>query len=107
MIEEIAAKELNSLLESGSDVQLIDVRQPEEYAFAHIPGARLVPLGDVVREAGSIDPERETVVYCRSGVRSAGAIAALQRSGFPGRIRNLKGGILAWSDDVDPSVPKY
>ncbi len=106
-MEEITATELKQRIDSGDDLQIIDVREPLEYDIARIPGAKLIPLGEVLGRQGEIDPGRETVVHCKGGVRSARAIEALQRAGFRGRLVNLKGGIAAWSSDVDPSVPKY
>ncbi|MBV6497757.1 MAG: rhodanese-like domain-containing protein [Acidobacteria bacterium ACB1] len=103
----ITAKELSEKLRAGDDIQLIDVREPDEYAFAKIEGAKLIPLGQVVSRMNEIEPGRETVVHCKGGVRSAKAIEALQRAGFDGELINLTGGITAWSNDVDPSVPKY
>ena len=72
-----------------------------------MPGTKLIPLGQVVNRMSEIDSSRETVVHCKGGVRSAKAIEALKNAGFAGRMINLKGGITAWSNDVDPSVPKY
>ena len=106
-MEEITATELKRRLDRGDDLQVIDVREPNEYEIARIPGARLIPLGQVTQRMGEIDEGRETVVHCKGGVRSARAIEALTRSGFKGKLLNLKGGIGAWSDEVDPSVPKY
>ncbi len=106
-LEEITATEFKQRLDHGDDVQLIDVREPGEYEIARIPGAKLIPLGEVVNRSNEIDAERETVVHCKGGVRSAKAIEALTRAGFAGRLINLKGGILAWSNEVDPSIPKY
>ena len=106
-MEEITATELKQRIDSGDDLQIIDVREPNEYQTASIPGTTLIPLGEVVGRRGEIDESRETVVHCKGGVRSAKAIEALQRAGFQGRLLNLKGGITAWSNDVDPSVPKY
>ena len=106
-MQEITATELNQLIESGSDVQLIDVRQPSEHSFARIPGAKLIPLGEVINRMDEIDPTRDTVVHCKMGGRSAQAIQALERAGFKGKLRNLRGGITAWSNEVDPKVPKY
>ena len=106
-MEEITATELKERIDRGDDLQIIDVREPNEYDIAHIPGAKLIPLGQVTERAGEIDEGRETVVHCKGGVRSARAIEALTRSGFKGKLVNLKGGIAAWSNDVDPSVPKY
>ena len=106
-MQEITATELKRRMDAGEDIQLIDVRQPDEHEFAKIKGAKLIPLGDVVRKMDEIDPTRETVVHCKMGGRSAKAIEALQRAGFKGNLTNLKGGITAWSDEVDRSVPKY
>ncbi len=104
---EITATELRQRMDNGDDIQLIDVREPDEVAIATIPGAVHIPLGQVIARASEIDPTRETVVHCKMGGRSAKAIEALRRSGFAGNLINLKGGITAWSNEVDPSVPKY
>jgi molybdopterin/thiamine biosynthesis adenylyltransferase/rhodanese-related sulfurtransferase/molybdopterin converting factor small subunit len=106
-MEEITATELKQRLDKGDDLQIIDVREPHEYEIGKIPNSQLIPLGQVLNRMNEIDPERETVVHCKMGGRSAKAIDALQRSGFTGRLVNLKGGITAWSNEVDPSVPKY
>jgi sulfur-carrier protein adenylyltransferase/sulfurtransferase len=106
-IEEITATELKELLDSGEDFQLIDVREPFEYEIARIPGAKLIPLGEVVNRICEIEKGKKTVVQCKGGVRSAKAIGYLKDAGFEGRLINLKGGIAAWSDTVDPSVAKY
>ncbi|MBX3293842.1 MAG: hypothetical protein KF881_13220 [Acidobacteria bacterium] len=106
-MEQITAIELKQRLDAGDDIQLIDVRQPDEYEFAKIPGARLIPLGEVLQRVSEIDPNRETVVHCKMGGRSAKAIEALQQAGFTGKLINMAGGITAWSNDVDPNVPKY
>ncbi|HEY0322207.1 MAG TPA: rhodanese-like domain-containing protein [Pyrinomonadaceae bacterium] len=104
---EITATELKERLDRGDDLQIIDVREPNEYEVARIPDSKLIPLKDVLNRMGEIDPERETVVHCKMGGRSARAIDALRRAGFQGKLLNLKGGITAWSNEVDPSVPKY
>jgi Rhodanese-related sulfurtransferase len=106
-MQEITATELKRRLDAGDAIQLIDVRQPDEYAFARIPGAKLIPLGEIISRMDEIDGSRETVISCKMGGRSARAIDALQRSGFKGELKNLRGGITAWSNEVDPSVPKY
>ena len=106
-MEEITATELKQRLDRGDDLQIIDVREQKEYDVARLEGSKLIPLGQVVNQMGEIDESRETVVHCKGGVRSARAIEALTRSGFKGKLVNLKGGIAAWSNDVDPSVPKY
>ncbi len=106
-MEEITATELKQRLDQGDDIQIIDVREPHEYEIGQIPNSKLIPLGQVLNRMNEIDPGRETVMHCKMGGRSAKAIEALQRSGFPGHLVNLKGGITAWSNEVDPSVPKY
>jgi adenylyltransferase/sulfurtransferase len=106
-LDEITATELQQRLNKSRDLQIIDVREPFEYDIARIPAAKLIPLGQVVARMNEIDPSRETVMHCKGGVRSAKAISALKQAGFQGRLINLKGGITAWSDEVDPTVPKY
>ncbi len=107
MVEEITAKELKQKMDAGDDFQLIDVRQPDEFAFAKIAGAKLMPLGEVVRRMHELDPERETILLCKMGGRSTKAIELLKQAGFGGKVKNLRGGITAWSNEVDPRVPKY
>ncbi len=106
-MQEITATELKQRLDAGEDIQIIDVRQPDEYAFAKIEGTKLIPLGEVIARMSEIDESRETVVHCKMGGRSAKAIEALQRAGFKGNLINLRGGITAWSNEVDSKVPKY
>jgi adenylyltransferase/sulfurtransferase len=106
-MQEITASELKDRLDGGADIQLIDVREPFEYEIARIPNTKLIPLGQVVNRMAEIDETRDTVVHCKGGVRSAKAIEALRQAGFQGKLTNLKGGITAWSSEVDPSVPKY
>lgn len=107
MINEISATDLKKRMDAGEDIQLIDVRQPDENAFAKIEGAKLIPLGDVLRRMNEIDATRETVLHCKMGARSARAVEMLQAAGFKGDLKNLKGGITAWSNEVDPKIPKY
>jgi adenylyltransferase/sulfurtransferase len=94
------------MMDKKDKFTLIDVREPHEYQIARIPGAKLIPLGEVMQRARELDTADDIVVHCRSGARSAKAIQQLQKLGFK-RLRNLKGGVLAWSQDVDPSVPQY
>jgi molybdopterin/thiamine biosynthesis adenylyltransferase/rhodanese-related sulfurtransferase len=102
---EITPLELAERLRAG-DVDLIDVREPHEWDIARIPGARLIPLGEFPAAIPSLDRTRDIVVQCRSGTRSGNAVRQLQAAGFT-KVKNLAGGILRWSDDVDPTVPKY
>ena len=103
----ITATELKQRLDNGDDIQIVDVREDKEVAIGRIPNSIHIPLGQILGRMKDIDPNRETVVHCKMGGRSSRAIEALQRSGFQGKLINLKGGILRWSDEVDPSVPKY
>ena len=105
-VEAIAAAELKRRLDAGDQLEVIDVREPHEFAIAKIPGTRLIPLGSLSEHLHELDTARTYVVHCKSGVRSAKAIGQLRRVGFK-RLLNLKGGILAWSKEVDPSVPTY
>jgi adenylyltransferase/sulfurtransferase len=102
---ELTPRELARRMAAGDDIQLIDVREPYEWDFCRLDGARLVPLGTLAAAIPDLDAARETVVYCRSGARSAAATEQLRAAGF--RASNLAGGILRWSDEVDPTVPKY
>lgn len=106
-MEDITATELKALFDAGENVQLIDVRQPDEFAFAKIPGAKLIPLGEIVKRMDELDNSRLAIIQCKMGGRSARAIMALQQAGYKGELKNLRGGITAWSNDVDPKVPKY
>lgn len=106
-MQEITATELKNRLDAGDDIQLIDVRQPDENAFASIEGAKLIPLGEIVRRMDELDETKETVIHCKMGGRSAQAIEFLTRAGFKGNMSNLRGGITAWSNEVDSKVPKY
>jgi sulfur-carrier protein adenylyltransferase/sulfurtransferase len=105
-MEEITATELKQRLDNGDDIQIIDVREDNEVALGRIPNSVHIRLAEVLNRMDEIDPNRETVVHCKMGGRSARAIEALQRSGFKGKLINLKGGITGWSNEVDSSV-KY
>jgi sulfur-carrier protein adenylyltransferase/sulfurtransferase len=104
-IPQITVKELKRRIDAGEDVQLIDVREPYEYQIAQI-GGKLIPQNDVPQRLAEIDREREVVVHCRSGARSQRIAEFLKQSGYP-RVVNVAGGILAWSDEIDPRVQKY
>lgn len=102
----IDALELKRKLDSGDNFLLIDVREPHEYQIARIPGARLIPLGELPKRLQELDPNAEIVAQCKSGARSQKAVDLMKQHGFK-NVRNMIGGITAWSDKVDPSVPKY
>ena len=105
-MKEVTVQELKELQDSGADFQLIDVREPHEYAIANL-GGELIPLGQVEAQADKIARDKQVVVQCRSGARSGNAVRLLEEKlGFT-NLYNLKGGILAWSDEIDSSVPKY
>lgn len=106
-MEEITVRELKEKMDAGEDFQLIDVRQPEEWDIARIEGAKLIPLGEILQRMDELDDSKEIVMQCKSGGRSARAIMALRQAGYRGEMKNLKGGIGAWSDEIDPTVPKY
>jgi adenylyltransferase/sulfurtransferase len=103
--DDIAPVELQRRL-AGGEVELIDVREPHEWAICRIEGALLVPLGQLPGRLHELDSARTYVLHCKSGARSARAVAQLKQAGFR-RVLNLRGGILAWSREVDPSVPVY
>jgi adenylyltransferase/sulfurtransferase len=104
-IPQITVKELKRRIDAGEDVQLIDVREPFEYQIAQI-GGKLIPQNDVPNRLAEIDRDREVVVHCKAGGRSQRIAEFLVQSGYP-KVVNLSGGILAWSDEIDPRVPKY
>ena len=103
---EIEPTEVKQKQDRGDNFQLIDVREPHEYQIARIPGAKLIPLGELPKRLHELNKTDEFVMHCKSGVRSAKACDLLTQSGFT-KVRNMKGGIVAWSDKVDPTVPKY
>jgi adenylyltransferase/sulfurtransferase len=104
--EEITVLELKARMDRGDRLNVIDVREPYEYAIARIPGTTLIPLGQIAERSVELDRESEIILQCRSGKRSADALNQLKAKGFT-RLKNLVGGITAWSDQVDSKVPKY
>jgi sulfur-carrier protein adenylyltransferase/sulfurtransferase len=105
-VPEVTVEELKKQLDRGENVFVLDVREPNEYQICKIAGSKLIPLGDLPARVGELDRDRDLVVHCKMGGRSAKAVALLQERGFT-RVRNLKGGILAWIDRVDPTQSKY
>jgi molybdopterin/thiamine biosynthesis adenylyltransferase/rhodanese-related sulfurtransferase len=104
--DEIGPRELARLVENGADLVLLDVREPFEDAIARIPGAKLIPLGGLPKRVAELDRSKEIVIYCHHGIRSRRALEFLRAQGFE-RLRNLTGGIEAWSAEVDPRVARY
>lgn len=107
-IPEITPTELRDRLESGDVPLLVDVREPREIEIADLPdhGQLRIPTGEFVARMGEIDPDAEIVVYCRSGGRSAQAVAVLLQQGYE-RVINLRGGVLGWREEVDPTLTAY
>ena len=103
---EITPAQVKQLMDERRPFVLIDVREPHEFQICRIPGSTLIPLGELPKRMNELNSAEEIVVHCKSGMRSAKAVDLLMKSGFR-KIHNLKGGILAWADQVDPSVPKY
>ncbi len=106
MIPEISARELAARLAGENPPLLIDVREPNEWAICRIPGAQLKPLSQYQSWLSELDPQAEIVFQCHSGMRSYQIAAFLKAQGFRNVI-NLRGGIDAWSQEVDPTVPRY
>jgi adenylyltransferase/sulfurtransferase len=105
-VAEIEPAQLARRLAAGDRPEIIDVREPYEWQINHIPGARHVPLDRIAAEIPSLDKRRETVLYCKVGIRSMHAARQLADAGVSS-VRNLSGGILRWIDEVDPTMPRY
>lgn len=104
-MKEITPTELKNIMDSREDVQVIDVREPYEAEICSI-GAELIPMGNVMEEIDKIRKDVKVILHCRSGGRSGAMIQVLERKGFE-NLYNLKGGILAWADEVDNTLEKY
>ncbi len=104
----ITSPELKGWLDAGKSIDLIDVREPAEYEIVRIPGSRLVPKGDILSGAAlsSLPQDKQIVLYCKSGVRSAEALAAVKAAGFKDAV-HVQGGVVSWVRQVDPSLPIY
>src|SRR5262249_21127897 len=103
---EIAPEELKARIDRGEQVYILDVRNPNEFQICRIPGSTLLPLPEFGQRASEVPRDREVVVHCKSGIRSAKAIQFLREQGYT-NLKNLTGGILAWAERIDPSMPKY
>lgn len=104
-MKEISVQELKEKIDKGEDFQLIDVREDFEYQVSNL-GGELIPLGGILIETDKIAKDKEVIVMCRSGKRSAAAVMQLEAQGFT-NVYNLYGGILAWQEDIDPSLDVY
>ena len=105
-MKEISVTELKELMDSGTDFQLVDVRKQNEFDFVNL-GGELIPLDTVPDNVDKFSKDKQVVVHCRSGKRSGDAIAYLEQNHGFDNLYNLVGGILAWSDEIDPEMPKY
>ncbi|MDR2081174.1 MAG: molybdopterin-synthase adenylyltransferase MoeB [Campylobacteraceae bacterium] len=106
-VEEISAEDLKNRLDNKEAVNIIDIREPHEYAIAKLPNSKVIPLGQVVRRMEEIDQKNDTVFVCKVGTRSVYAIKALREAGFKGRLLNLKNGVLAWAENIDKEMAVY
>lgn len=104
-MKEVTVQELKQKLDNNEDFQLIDVREPHEAEIAQI-GGKLIPMGEVMDHLDEISRTKPVIIHCRSGARSGAIVQALEKQGYT-NLYNLKGGILAWANEIDPSVPKY
>lgn len=104
-MKEITVQELQKMIENKEDFQLIDVREGFEYEVSNLKGLH-IPLGGILLETDKVAKDKPVIVHCRSGKRSAQAILVLEQEGFT-NLSNLKGGILAWRDEIDPSIEVY
>lgn len=103
---QISVEELKSRLDRGEKLFILDVRNPPEWHLCRLDGAQLIPLGELPHRFEELDREQEIIVQCKSGVRSQRAIAFLRQQGFT-KLKNLQGGILAWAQRIDPTMPQY
>ena len=103
---EITVQELKSRMDNGSELQILDVREPFEVAIASIEGTLKIPMNSVPERINELDPEKELIIHCKSGVRSAKVCDYLSENNF-NKLINVKGGIKAWAKEIDPSVSIY
>ena len=104
-VTQVSVEEARALLDGAAPPQLLDCREPFEWAIARLAGARLAPLAELAEHLGELDPARPVLVFCHHGVRSINAAVVLERAGFT--AMSVRGGIDAWSQRIDPSIPRY
>ncbi len=104
---EINPEDLHARLQAGDDLQLVDVRQPEEFDYCHLPGSLLLPLDELPRRAAEIRADGQVVLICHHGVRSAQALGYLRHRLGRTNLLNLRGGVAAWAEEVDPDFLRY
>ena len=105
-MKEITVSDLKSLMDNKADFQLVDVREPHEYEICNL-GGDLIPLSTIPQFIEKIERNKQVIIHCRSGARSGQAVSWLEKNHGFTNIYNLKGGLLAWSNEVDPNFPKY
>jgi rhodanese-related sulfurtransferase len=105
-MKEITVAELKKMKDNNEDFQLIDVREPHEAEIAQI-GGELIPMGEVMSNLDKISRDKKVVIHCRSGARSGAVVQALEREQNYTNLYNLKGGIIAWANEIDTTVTKY
>lgn len=102
----VGAKEIKERLDKGEKINFLDVREDWEREIAKIEGSKWIPVNEIEQRRSELNPQEETIVYCKGGGRSMKAVKTLQKYGFS-KLKNLTGGIIAWSEEADPSLPKY
>jgi rhodanese-related sulfurtransferase len=105
-MKEVTVQELKSMIDKKEDFQLIDIREEYEYDICQI-GGELIPMGEITENLEKISKTKKVIVHCRSGKRSASVVQMLEQQHGYTNLFNLKGGIMAWADEVDPSLAKY
>ena len=105
-MKEVTVTELKEMMDRGDDFQFIDVREPNEVEIAEI-GAELIPMGEIPANIDRISRDKKVIIHCRSGARSGNIVRYLEQNHGFDNVYNVKGGILAWSDQIDPTVTKY
>ena len=105
-MKEVSVLELKKMKDSGEEFQLIDVRENDEYETCNL-GGLLIPMGEIMDHTDKIDKQKKVVIHCRSGKRSASVILVLESQLGLKNLYNLKGGIMAWAQEIDPSLPLY
>lgn len=105
-MKEVSVSELKEMMDNGADFQLIDVREPNEAEIAEI-GAELIPMGEIPSNLDKISKSKKVIIHCRSGARSGNIVRFLEQNHGFDNVYNLKGGILAWADEIDPTITKY
>jgi rhodanese-related sulfurtransferase len=105
-MKEVTVQELKNMIDSGIDFQLIDVREPHEYDICNL-GGELIPQGEIPHSVDRISKDKQVVIHCRSGARSGNMVQWLEKNHGFSNLYNLKGGVLAWSKEIDPSMPTY